>query len=359
MHDIFTIKELLQHILSSIPKKLIIPCVLVCKSFHDAIQIDYNQDTVAINSDMFSLLKIPYSPKAVVNIAAQYNNIDMVKYLINKNIDLLDDSDLCQTIGYIGYEDLIKQMSRKNTAYAVIGICEGLHVELFEKYKSHDFYNYDMTMAVYKTDCVEMQHRVNDFLNEGRNYYYDIDVEAAKINANCAKKNANEVLKFIQNLIDTNIFVKDTDYIEYACDGLIEGGHHDIFVWFQEQITNIDDSYMYTCENDMLMECLIKNNNYKMFAYVLTNNCVRKGYHDGRYRIIIENYGLHTLTFCKLAICCIDYRRFNMLTFLIEYIEFNLVRYQEFLNKAQLLKFDDIVRVLVSNLHLFKEYNEC
>ncbi len=359
MHEIFTIKELLQHILNFIPRKLIMPCAFTCKSFYYAIAIDYNQDTVAKNSDMFSLLKIPYSSKAVVNIAAQYNNIDMVNYLINKNIALLDDSELCQMIGYVGDEDLITQMPTKNIAHAMIGICEGLHIELFEKYKTHDFYNYDMTMAVYKNDCVDMQDRVNEFLDNGRNYYYDIDLKGAKINGNCARKNANDVLKFIQNLIDTNIFSDDTDYIEYACDGLIEGGHHDIFVWFQEQITNIDDNYMYTCENDMLIECLIKNNNYDMFTYILANNCVRKGYYDGRYRIIIDNYGLHTLNFRKLAVCCIDYRRVHMLTFLIEYIEFNLVHHQEFLDKAYLLKFYDIVQVLVLNSHLFKEYNEC
>ena len=100
---------------------------------------------------------------------------------------------------------------------------------------------------------------------------------------------------------------------------------------------------------DPLFETKIEKetNNYAMFTHILLNNCER---------VISYEYG--SIEYYKLVMYCINYRRVHMLTFLINYVTFNNIRYQEFLVKAISLKFNDITNALISNSHLFKEYDE-
>ncbi len=367
MHNIFIIKELLEHILSFIPRKLILPCAFTCKSFYYAIAIDYNQDTVAQNSDIFSLLKIPHSPIAVINIANKYDNNDMIKYLLEINTNLLDDDNICQIIGNIGDEYLLNKLSDGKLSAAVIGICEGLCVDLFEKYKDKLYYGSHLFFSVknvYKMNCDEMINNVIGYVIPKFPENID-DIGYAEIVGSCARRNENDVLLYIKKFILTDKFTMDPDYfLDYiSCigDGLIEGEHYDTFVWFTNEMIKDNGEYYcnYYCENETTIKILIINNNLKMFQYVLLNNC--RKWHNENYYIALNKwtYGNSDyIDFFELAYYCIDYRRIEILTFLINHIRFNLTRYQGFLNKSQSLKFGDITNVLISNKHLFIDYRE-
>ncbi len=358
MHNIFIIKELLEHILSFIPKKLIIPWALTCKTFYNATKIDFDQESVAKNSDMFSLHKIPYSIKAVMNIAADYNNVDMIKYLLNKNTNLFDDYDTIKIIGRTGDENLLSKVPTKYLSTATFGICEGLHFDLFEKYKSHlhKLDNFELVTMVYKLNNKDMIRQAINYVakfqpgyNEGLIY--------GKLVGKCARKNEIEVLLYIQKLLSKNKF-RQYDCITYVCGALIEGEHYDILLWFLNEEV-IRTQYKYECSDNDSMERLIKNNNLKLFKFIIANHCVI-WIHKGHNVVheVTEITGEDYLDFCGFVELCIDYRRVEILTFLITYIRFNFIRYQEFLDKAQSLKFDDITNVLISNKHLFMEYDE-
>lgn len=360
MHDIFIIQELLEHILNFVPRRLIIACVLTCKNFYNTIPIDYNQDTVAMNSDMFSLLKIPYSTRAVISIAGEYNNNDMVEYLINKNPKYLEDYEVIRIIGYLGNEHLLSKLSTKiQSSYVmIIGLCEGSHIKLFETYIKylHNFDTFELVKIIYKLNNHEMKNKIISYAKETRPGYNEVLIYG-KLVGKCARKDQNYVFKNIQKLITNNKF-SQYDYITYVCDALIEGEHYDILIWFLDQEI-IRKQYKYECNDDDNMQRLIKNNNLKMFSYILTNNCAiwsYKGYNVVQnVRDISEK---DYLDFCGLVECCIDYRRIEILTFLIHHIRFNFIRYQEFLDKSVSLKFDEITNVLTPNKHLFISYIE-
>ncbi len=364
MHDIFAIKELLQHILSFVPRKLIILSALTCKNFHDAITIDYNQESVAKNSDMFSLHKIPYSAKAMINIAKKYNNNIMIGYLLEQNVNLLDDSSICQIIGYIGDEYLLNKISSDNLSFAVIGICEGSHINLFEKYKDYLSYNCHIFYVVkyaYKMECVAMINAVNRYII--KNYPNNLDNnEYGEIVGLCSRKSEKDVLLYIKNFMLTDKFNMDVDYIpDYIyciCDGLIEGEHYDTFVWFtNEEIVKQRGGYF--CDSSEIMGILIKNNNFKMFQYVLLNNCRKWQYKDYYISLNKWTYDIDDhIDHHELVDYCIEYKRIEILTFLINHIRFNLTRYQEFVNKSQLLQFDGVTDVFITNKHLFIDYVE-
>ncbi len=356
MHDIFIIKELLEHILSFVPRNLIIPCAFTCKRFHDAIKIDHDQDSVAKNSDMFSLLKIPYSSKAIINIAAKYKNNDIIEYLLNKNMHLLCDFTICEIIGHIGNEILLEKLTDPHLSFGITGLCGGLQFELFEKYKhklsSRDVY--EVVRIAYKTGCYDM---INNVLCHFTGFWENgMDITDGKMVGLCARENETDVLLHVKNLLITTHM--ESYNISIICDGLIEGEHYDTFIWFlNEEI--VKNNGKYACKSDTIMECLIINNNFKMFCYVITNNCAKWSY-NGYYVVMSDSQAWFEddyLDFCNLVDACIDYRRIDMLTFLINHIRFNLKHYQQFLDKSQLLKFDDVSNVLITNSHLFMEYS--
>ncbi len=349
MHNIFLIDELLQHILSFIPRKLIIPIAITCTHFYNSISIDYNQESVAKNSDMFSLFKIPYSPKVVINIAMRHNNIDMVDYLIKQNEKLLDDRYLCQSIGYIGYEKLISKLNGFNLGHAIVGVCEGSHVELFTKYYDKRINSeYDIQAIISKNNCTQIQQILGN--------YYIYERQDAKIYGKCAQKNKNTVIEFIKELIEINNFSNNSDNI---CDGLIDGEHYDIFVWLQNEKYLWTEEYYFCCFNEVV-ENLIRNNNYQFFTYVLLNHCQQlmefNIEHKPKY---IEDFGfLDNLDHKKFVLLSIDYKRIDFLEFLLKHITFNTIRYEEFISKAKTLQFNNIMEILIANKSLFKDYDD-
>ncbi len=368
MYSAFTIKELLQHILSFIPKNAKIPCALVSNNFYNSITIDHDQESVAKNGDMFSLLKIIYSPRVVFNIATLHNNIDMVDYLLHKHgNDYIEDDDmLCRNIGFIGNEYLLEKIKHEyNLSLAIIGMCEGAHTELFEKYKNG--YNVchtgdELLIAAYSSGSFEMPNIVKKYMIDNSNLFDNwIDgtqMEDAEITGKCAIKDSEYVLTFIQTIIldkkdDLANKYKKSDIIFPICDGLLMGEHYDILVWLFE---TLDDAY-YICETNEFVLHLIINNNYKMLTHVLLNNC---------YRFLIDGHLLfgpewspeEPINYPELIMYCIDYRRIEMLIFILDLMRFNLERYQTFLDKAKSLNFTDIVDVLILNSHLFDDYRE-
>ncbi len=349
MDNVFIIDELLRHILSFVPRNLIIPIAITCKHFYNKIAIDYNQESVAKNSDMFSLLKIPYSPIAVINIAMRNNNIDMVDYLIKHNKNLLGDKYLCQSIGYIGYEKLISKLENFYLGNAIVGMCEGSHVELFKKYRDdHINCEYPVQAIINKNNCTKMQQIIGN--------YYKYERQDAKIYGKCAQQNKDDVITFIKELIDTNNFSNNSDNI---CDGLIDGGHYDIFIWLQNEKHLWTEEYYFCCYND-IVENLIRSNNYQFFTYVLINHCQQlmefNVEHKPKY---LEDFGyLDNLDHAKFVLLCIDYKRMDFLEFLLKHVTFNTKRYEEFICKAETLQFNDIMEILITNQSLFKDYDD-
>lgn len=339
--NLFAIKELLQHILSFIPINIIIPVALTCKDFYNAITIDYDQESVAKNADMFSLLKIPYCPDIVTNIAAQNNNVVMFEYLVTKhNIHVNNNSRLCRSIGQSGNEYLINKVNKKFFLEEImVGICDGLHENLFDKYEVYK--NYGCRLILYKTNIDKT--KLKEYINSK-----DIDeiyeLTYAGIEGVCSRSNTDEIKIYIQNLINTN---KMPEFAEYVFRGLIVGGHLELFVW-------LNKNYKYL-HNDQIISTLITKNNFQMFSHILLNN----NYDDlcngkKRYSSIM----FYKNSYISFMFWCINYKRIKMVKFLLDHIIFNTHRYNQFVDKAKSFKFNDILNILVSNSHLFEDYNE-
>ncbi len=342
MHDIFLIKELIQHILSFIPRNLIIPCALTCKNFYNSITIDYNQETVAKNSDMFSLLKIPYSLIVVANVAVRNNNIEMFEYLLQKHeFDIRSIEGLCKSIGYCGNINLLDKNLIKNHARLdiLLGICEGSHVELFDKY---DVYcDYECMIEIYKTNVDKTKI---DKIALSR---HEEELNEIIIEGSCARESSQDVKKIIQELIDNNLIMENI-YNVYR--GLIFGNHYDLIVW-------LDKIYKFPCNDNCLIKELIVKNNYKLFTYLISS--LNNNFCDGRINIIVFHwYYTDEVQYTNLVDFCIYYRRLDMLEFLIKNIIFNTIRYEEYVEKAEKLLFDDVKTLLIKNSSLFETYDE-
>ncbi len=371
MYYAFTIKELLQHIISFVPRNALIPCALVSKDFYNSLTIDYDQESVAKNGDMFSLLKINYSPIAVLHIATLNNNIDMVDYLLQKyDSDYFDDNDIFyQNIGFVGNEyllDKIKDKYQYHISTAIIGMCKGGRIDLFEKYKdSYDicYMGDELLIAAYSSGCDEMANVVKKYMVDRTELFDDwIDdesqIEDAEITGKCAIKDPEYVRTFLQTIMadkkyNTKCIFGTYEHISTIADGLLLGGHYEIFMWLFE---TLDNPY-YMCETNEYILRLVISNNYKMLAHALTNNCYRY-LKCGRLVNVPDHGPEDPINFPELVMYCIDYKRIEMLIFMINLIKFNTKRYQSFLDKAKSLNFTDIVDILVSNSHLFENYSE-
>ncbi len=347
MHEIFLIKELVQYILSFIPRKLIIPCALTCKSFRDAITIDYNQETVAKNSDMFSLLKIPYSLNVVANISVRNNNVEMFEYLLQKHkFNVGDIEGLDRSLGYSGNEILFNGYSSNHpnhTPYEVLnGICEGSHVDLFDKY---NVYYYGECMAeIYKTNVDKT--KIDKILLQ--NYGNEIDdIDCIIIEGYCARETPQNVKKAIQKLFDNG---QIRNIIDNVYKGLVCGNHYDLITW-------LDKIHKFPHNDTYIFRDLVIKNNFKMFVYLFS--LLNNNFCNGRIKLITHRwYHSGNINYVKLVNYCIDYRRLDMLEFLIKNIIFNTIRYQAFLAKAELLSFNDVKSLFIKNSQLFEVYDE-
>ncbi len=341
MHNIITIKELVQHILSFVPRKIIIPCALTCKNFHNAITIDYNQETVAKNSDMFSLLKIPYSFIVVSNISVRNNNVAMFEYLLQKhNFNVGNIDGLYRSIGYSGNEILLDKYledTRLNIllqSTIKIGICEGLHIDLINKYNLHD--GYDCVLALYKTniDKTNLERTITKFPGH----------KTIIIEGYCARETACNVKLYIQKLIDNDTI---HEYIKNIYIGLFFGEKYDLIVWLSE-------TYEFIHTGNELMNKIIINNNFQLFKLGLSLNKT-----NNRKRVNLRQWiFINEFNYVRLALNCIEYRRLDMLEFLINHVLFNTARYKMFLAKAESLSFHDVKNLLITNSSLFEPYDE-
>jgi len=359
----FTIKELLEHIISFVPRNIIINCALVSKSFYNGIKIDTDQESVAKNADMFSLLKIPYCPTIVINFAAQNNNVVMFEYLLAKHEIDINNSKLCRSIGQSGNEYLINKhknnietiglngindlihTEKKHYLYKQIkfGICEGLHENLFDKYSIYT--DCKCQVILYKTDIDKK--KLHQYIND-HNIDLINELRYVEIEGYCSRKKSDEVKLFIQNLINAGDIVEAIDYV---FDGLIDGNHLELFIW-------LNKNYEYSCDSNKSIEKLIIKNNFNMFIHILLNNCHtpflnKKIRYVGSYWF--ESYGID---FYSLALDCINYRRIEMLKFLLAHITFNNNRFNDFIKNAELFKFDDIRELLILNKNLFEDYDD-
>ncbi len=342
MHDIFTIKELLEHILSFIPRKIIISSVLTCKRFYNAIKIDYDQENVAKNSDMFSLTKIPYSLMVVANISVRNNNIKMFEYLLEKHkFNVPSVEGLCKSIGYSGNVNLLNKYLVYNQLRfeILLGICEGSHVDLFDKY---DVYcDYECMVEIYKTNIDKT--KIDKILLER----HEEEADEIVFEGYCIRETSQNVKKVIQKLID-NMSIEPI--IDNIYMGLVGGNHYDLITW-------LDKIHKFPFNDTHILANLIIKNNFKMFAYLIS--LLNNNFCNGRIKmIVIHWYCEGNINYVKLFNYCIDYRRLDMLEFLIKNIIFNNDRYKEFMEKAESLLFDDVKNLLITNSSLFETFDE-
>ncbi len=343
MYNVIIIKELLQHILSFIPRKIIFSCALTCKHFYNAITIDYNQENVAKNSDMFSLTKIPYSLMVVTNISARNNNIEMFEYLLQKHkFNINDIEGLSKSIGYSGNEKLFNKITTFSNSYydMLFGICEGGREGLYDKYNVYD--NYYCIKQIYKTN-INRQKIDKIALEKYTNFEHDIFV----VEGYCSIGNLTDIKSYIQLIIDNNL-IKDYKYYIYR--GLIYGNHYELIIW-------LDKMCKFQCDGNNLMINLIVKNNFKIFTYLISS--MHNNFCNGRIKFIEPmQHNINEINYINLVEYCIEYRRLDMLNFLIKHIIFNKFRYQDFIAKAELLSFNDVKKLIMANLSLFEVYDE-
>lgn len=335
MNDVFNIDELVKHILLFVPKKSIGSCMLVSKRFYKMIDIEKDQDIVAKNEDFFSLSKIKYSPYAVMHIAKDNGNVDMMRYLLKKGYDKNDKTTM---IGFIGDEELFKTIKFPNsyeesvqTSNFAIGLCGGMHIDLLEKYKNKVYISEDLKIMIFeaykhgnqdmKNKLEEIEVYYDDMCNWGRFY-------RAKVSGVIARKDCN--VKSIKDGLSLN-----TDF-DMLCDALILGEHYDMFEWSMTK-------YKYVCRDYHILEYLIRKNNYKFFSKIFLDYF--KDYKFGiRGKTIIGGYNLGG--FMTLVEWCIEFRRVNILELVLNYTQFEKDVYCQFLEWANMLGFDDIGDVI-------------
>ena len=135
------IDNIIHLILPFLSKRTIISAALTNKLWYQSVPIDYDQESVAKNNDMFSLLKIPFSPKVVTYIALRNNHTNMVSYLLKEYNHCIEyDDEFARSCGYSGNKLFLDLTT--NTANVIIGLCEGEHLDLFDKYINQNDISY-------------------------------------------------------------------------------------------------------------------------------------------------------------------------------------------------------------------------
>lgn len=327
MFDVHCINDIVPLILSLIPRSIIISAALVNKYWYQSVIVDHNQETVARNNDMFSLLKIGYSVMVVINIAARYNHVDMVSYLLNKHKYYADGDGISRSFGFSGNKLLINRSNNKLNILS--GICEGEHDDLLDDFINHAIRNifefdeeiFNVIKFTYKTSNLTLHDKINNFYNITLKYYSYLK---AKIAGSCANKCKQIVYDVINSTIESALVYQ---YLDYICEGLIEGNHYDIFKYL---INNVEGHYI--CCDEEEIHPVIRNNNYEFFEDIILNH------YDYTMGFEIQ----------PLLSYCIHYRRVNMVRLILTLpnIDIQVHDYTELLRLASSLKFDDIVDVI-------------
>lgn len=316
MFDDSRIFDVVPQIISYIPKHLILPVALVNKLFYKSISITTDQEIIAQNGDMFSLLKVPYSPKVVINIAARHNHDIIVKYLLSKhNINInINNDELSQSIGFSGNQQLISLSN--NYSSIINGICEGGHIDLLDNFTEHLKNSYDMIKYSYKTSNTKLIEKTSALCASYKKF------GVAKIHGICSNKDYHTIYKFINHLITTIKEDINVNNICYVFDGLIEGGHYNSFKYLSTS-TKINTKD-YVC-NYHIIYYLIRDNNYEFFEYLILN---------------------HYITYIQdIMKQCVHYRRSDMLILMTtHYTDY----YDSILELAIKLEFDDMINIIIT-----------
>jgi hypothetical protein len=337
MNDIFNIDELVGHILSFVPRKFIGPCLFVNKRFHKMIKVDGDYENATINEDLYSLNKIKYSPMAVINIAKKYGHMDLMEWLVRNKMDILerDCNDLYEMIGFIGEEELI--MVRR--IWEILnGLCMGLHFDLIKKYKNH--------LSINHSIIIQFAYSLNDGVIRDKILSL-LDIKKLNtpsiIVGTCMRTDKKYVKSYIETL-ETSYYI-----IDCVCEGLILGNHFDIFVWYSK-----DKNYECDTQGTHALKTLVINNNYEFLKYVIMHNCefpLRNGIKSWS----ISDTREYEFGYDDLVKYIIHYKRIDMILFLINEIQFSMLCYDSFMQKARTLGFEDVMMVLKDNVGLFKK----
>ncbi len=368
--------DIINIILSFCSRKTLMRIVITNKQLYDLIPIDQNQENVAKNGDMFSLLKIAYSPDVVVNIAARNNNVIMVDYLLDNHFNLLGD-ELYESIGFSGNEFLLDKINHSyQLFYALVGFYQGSHMDLLEKYvplinfnfrvanNQRSYINTYKNMLTYAIIYNFSDEQIKKYINKYLPHDSLIGMyEEQKIFVYCATQSMENVKIYIESLHDkfmerraekdkkkSAIQFSDSviflgyfwKEIYFVLKGLIYGGHYELFVWFQNKYGKnlyypiyVNETH-YTIYDDDLIIMLIKNNNFQLFSLIISDYYeeVKKENHNNYYfQIFVKK--------------CIDYKRLNMLEFLFTNIEFSEYDYRNFHEKSLFLKFKDVTDIII------------
>ena len=332
------IKELLQHIFKFVPRTVIMSCVLTCKYFQNNVLIDCDQESVAKNGDMYSLHKINYSPLAVSLIAIKYDNTQMVSYLMDKYPEIIN-SKLCSYIGYNKNEYLMKKLNEQQFLYAEKGICIGSHFDLIDKYDLYNKHEFLVVFGIYKTNNKLLQAVLK------RKFISELMFEYAKEIGNIYNKNENEVIEYLGKIF------KDEPMYSLKYDNtyviLIDMEYYEVIRWLNKEI--IKDMRLQKGYENILLE-LIENGKAELFFDIMSSKFIGTENRIKHNKYFDECY----TNYKTLALWCIDFKRINMLTFLINKIIFTPEQYDVMLIKAHDLKFDDIKTLLINNISLFE-----
>lgn len=365
----FVLKEILRHIISFVPRNNIIPVAFVCKNFHDSIKIDYDQENIARNGDMFSLLKVIHSPIVVMNIATCYGHYDMVEYLLNKfiktfmnmNEKLMNDAtsldnmymcqilpksmrvyfddSVCYNIGRSGNKKLLKILDHSRTPrlYTNAGLCEGGHTELISIENDDSLGKiYTWIRAACRGGHIVLDNVV-EFIKNNRHGFH-----------NFHEDNINKCIEFYDFLLNEfNIhfivdYIKKPDnkyLIDLIIGELIERNDCNNFRFFVANMEK-EQKYVYGITHSLIK--IIQQNNYEMFECVLAELC-------DSFHSYGAPYGRHySGEYHTLIVYCIHYRRIDMYRCVLNYSKYNiqLDDHKKYLSIAQNLGFDEMVDVI-------------
>ena len=315
--------DILPNIISYIPRNVILNVVLTCKLFKNNIDIIHDQELVAKTGDLYSLRQIKYSPNVVLKYALIYNHNNIINFIFNKypcqiynkntketqQDNLIYEDDILYAIGLGGHQKLIKSICVDGFLWTTLfikkGLIEGNHKHLIGQFKHTDYLG--TVKNVYKTNDSSMFNLI----------HCDIDndhVKMSMVEGICAQKCKDNINQYIKELSDDLI----TKYFYPICQGLIEGGHDDIFNQFILKRPNYFRIYL---PDNKHIFYLIHTNHFEFFKTILANH----------------TYGFLS----EIVYECIHYHRVSFLRWLLD--DRYITKKENYLVLAQTLGFTDII----------------
>jgi hypothetical protein len=254
--DILNTSEIVEHIIEYLPRSCLMNISKVSKLFKRSIKKCEDQEIVAITGDLYSLLTMDYCAEIVLELAFRNNHHDMIEFILKKHdINIENDARISQAIGYSNNQKYMSFYS--NHKQICVGACEAGRP--IDKYYELSF---DLIFTAYKYDNI---HYINSFRNK-----WDRAYESTRVRGICASQCMDQILQILNLGVNFNVL-----------QGLIEGGHFELFKQYHRGYSHFE------------LSPLIKSNNYEFLEYLIINK-------------------IHTLrTHCLLLM--INYRRTQMI----------------------------------------------